>query len=80
MHELIIATTDNELQIVKQLFLEYQKELGKDLCFQDFNNELNSLPGVYSQTDGCVILLKDKKKMNMQDALLLKSMVMINVK
>ena len=41
---------------VKKLFREYAEELEIDLDFQDFEDELNNLPGKYSPPDGVLIL------------------------
>ncbi len=46
----------DEMPDVRQLFLEYQKWLGVDLCFQGFEDELNGLPGAYKRPTGNLFL------------------------
>jgi len=52
----------DRLDEVRTLFKEYHKMLGVDLCFQDFEDELKTLPGKYAQPDGrlYVITLENK--------------------
>jgi putative acetyltransferase len=45
-----------DVQVVRALFAEYGRSLGIDLSFQDFQKELETLPGKYSPPDGTVIL------------------------
>lgn len=41
-----------DFDIVRSLFREYEKAIGIDLCFQDFEAELAGLPGRYAPPDG----------------------------
>lgn len=50
------AQFPDDLQTVRQLFLEYQAGLGIDLCFQGFEAELAELPGVYAPPAGTLLL------------------------
>ena len=46
------AQTAGQIEQARQLFLEYQKELDIDLCFQNFGAEVAGLPGDYALPDG----------------------------
>ncbi len=47
------------IDVIRDLFLEYQTELGIDLCFQGFKDELASLPGVYAPPKGALMLVSE---------------------
>jgi len=50
------AKTQDELDYIQKLFLEYVKSLDFDLCFQDFEKELEELPGEYASPEGSLLL------------------------
>jgi ribosomal protein S18 acetylase RimI-like enzyme len=56
MTEVITPTTDADFLAIKLLFQEYAQSLPISLEFQDFDFEVNNLPGEYSEPRGCLLL------------------------
>lgn len=50
------AQGPDDIEAVRALFLDYQADLGIDLCFQGFAAELDELPGVYTTPNGAIAL------------------------
>lgn len=58
----IEATTSEDFEKAKLLFREYAAWLNIDLCFQDFEKELNDLKAMYSRPKGVLFIVQDNNE------------------
>ncbi|PSQ62586.1 MAG: N-acetyltransferase [Bacteroidetes bacterium QH_10_64_19] len=56
MPEVRLAETDDDLDATRRLFRAYVESLDFDLDFQDFEAEMDALPGPYAPPDGAILL------------------------
>lgn len=63
MLEIKQVTSKERIEQASELFKEYANYLNIDLEFQNFNEELESLPGDYSLPEGCLLLAFYKNKL-----------------
>ena len=62
MLTIIQAETNSDIEQARQLFIEYAAALKVNLDFQNFDEELNNLPGDYAPPQGALLLAMDAEK------------------
>jgi putative acetyltransferase len=62
MYEIIAVINDELIAETKLLFREYEKWLNLSLCFQGFEDEVNSLPGKYAPPNGRLYIVRSSDK------------------
>lgn len=55
----LVDPTDNGLDAVRDLFLEYAESLAYNTCFGGFDEELAGLPGDYAAPGGFLLLARE---------------------
>lgn len=60
MLKIVPATAAQDLADVRILFGEYSVLVAEALCFQNFDQELEALPGAYAPPDGALLIARDK--------------------
>lgn len=55
-HIIIKEAEESEMEMVRSLFIAYAAGLGIDLCFQGFEQELQTLPAPYHHPTGVILL------------------------
>src|SRR4030095_10252373 len=61
-YEIIEAKLPVEIKAARELFIEYSEWLNVSLCFQNFDDELATLPGKYASPEGRLYLVKSEGK------------------
>ncbi|MBD3217647.1 MAG: GNAT family N-acetyltransferase [candidate division Zixibacteria bacterium] len=56
MLKLIYVETEEHINTIRKLFREYEDFLGFHLCFQNFEEEMKTLPGKYAPPEGRLII------------------------
>ncbi len=50
------ASSAEDVETARELFREYERSIGISLCFQNFTEEVATLPGAYAPPDGRLLI------------------------
>lgn len=59
MLKIVPSSTAQDLEEVRALFGEYSGLVAEALCFQNFDQELEALPGAYALPGGALLIARD---------------------
>jgi len=59
MANVVDALSAADLSVVRDLLRDYQKSVGVNLLFEDFDGELAGLPGPYARPGGRLLLVRE---------------------
>ncbi len=62
MIQIVHASSQEQMSIVRELFIEYAQSLNVSLCFENLDKEVSELPGVYAPPHGGILLAEDGAK------------------
>ena len=62
MLKIVPATAAQDLEDIRTLFGEYSRLVAEALCFQNFDQELEALPGLYAPPGGVLLIARDDGK------------------
>ena len=58
----ILPATTQDIGEIRTLFGEYSRLVSEALCFQNFDQELEALPGNYAPPEGALLIARDGDK------------------
>jgi len=58
--KIVPATTEQDLADIRVMFGEYSVLVAEALCFQNFDQELEALPGEYAPPGGVLLIARDE--------------------
>lgn len=58
---MILPATPSDIEDIRRLFIEYQTEMGFTPCFQNFQHEIDTLPGNYVPPAGALFIARNDR-------------------